>query len=346
MKIGISYWGFCETLEKCNVAETPDGHRYGRRMLVDELLKRGHEVYALQQRREIIPYPGVYYAGEKDVSVFPDLDLLFVEWRWPTYKNHGEHKFESDLDRQNDLMNFYHGKIPIIAWDTDLSLTAEDENLWPELLVADPSMEPVFLKRKRTRLTFWTDFNEFFKAKDDLVQYGYIGNNYQREKQFQKYYSECSTKLRKTGIQTTVYGNWLNFSPERPHPKNVVAANPDVAFIPRVGFYDSMKALNNFICTTHISKKNYSKFGNVTVRFFETLACNVPALVPEEFCCAKILGSEWIVKSSRDVCRLTNYLMTLNADDRMVIVTSQRENLKNFHNFHVNEVADYLENVF
>ena len=105
-KIGISYWGFCEKLENCNTANTPDGHRYGRPILVDDLNRRGHTVYALQKKRELSPYPGLLYAHDW----FPDLDILFVEWRWSTYKNSGPDKFEPDLDRQIELLEYYYGK--------------------------------------------------------------------------------------------------------------------------------------------------------------------------------------------------------------------------------------------
>ena len=76
-KIGISYWGFCEKLGNCNTANTPDGHRYGRPILVDDLNQRGHTVYALQEKRELFAYPNLLYAYDR----FPDLDVLFVEWR-------------------------------------------------------------------------------------------------------------------------------------------------------------------------------------------------------------------------------------------------------------------------
>ena len=64
---------------------------------------------------------------------------------------------------------------------------------------------------------------------------------------------------------------------------------------------DSMKALNKFVCTTHISMDNYANRGNVTVRYFETLACNVPALVPTAFYMPEILGKKWTVNSRHGI---------------------------------------------
>ena len=340
MKIGISYWGYCEKFEDCKVAETPDGHRYGRPILVDELIKRGHEVIALQPRREGNPYPGLTYSLD-----YPDLDALFVEWRWPTYKNSGSNKFEPDLDRQEQLLKHYHGQVPVIAWDTDLKITADDEIRWPNMIIADPSLEPVHLTRKRERLTFWTDFKEYLECYSHPMQYGYIGNNYQRETQFEKYYSLPASPLRSDGIQTTIYGNWLNISPERKHPSAMIKQSPYVSFVPRVGFYDSMIALNKFICTTHISKQNYLTLGNVTVRYFETLACNVPALVPAEFHLSGILGDEWKIGSTGDVLDAVRKLAGCNVETRKMIVNDQRETLKKFGIFDVKNTADFIEAV-
>ena len=100
MKVGLSYWGFCEEFRSSTIANTPDGHRYGRPVLVNALTSRGHEVIALQKRRETVPYPLLTYS-----DAYPDLDVVFFEWRWPTYKNSGLNRFEPDLDRQAALLD-------------------------------------------------------------------------------------------------------------------------------------------------------------------------------------------------------------------------------------------------
>jgi len=338
-KIGISYWGFCQQFEDCNIANTPDGLRYGRPILVDELLKRKHKVTALQKRREPTPYPGLLYDDEG----YPDLDILFVEWRWATWKNSGPRALESDLQRQTELLDYYHGKIPVIALDTDLQITAEDEKRWPEMIVADPCLDPITLTKKRYRLTWWSDFSEFFDPAEGSVMYGYIGNNYSREKQFLKYYAAVSQSFRSVGIQTTVYGNWMLHSPERPHPREIIQNYPNVAFVDRVGFCESMKVLNRFICTTHISKEDYSRRGNVTMRFFEALACNVPALVPANFYAANILGKNWMVASTADVFDKVFYLMKLSKEERKDVIDEQRYNFRKYHDFHVANTVDFIE---
>ena len=343
MKVGLSYWGFCEKFHNSTVSNTPDGHRYGRPVLVDALLARNHEVYSLQEKREAVPYPGMYYdyAGKE----YPDIDVLFVEWRWPTYKNFGEKKFEPDLDRQTSLLDFYHGKIPIIVWDTDLKMTSYEERRWPEVIIADPSFEPRLLTRKRSRLTFWSDFKPLIETKSDLIEFGYIGNNYERDRMFSKYYSSPSRILRSSGTQTKVHGNWLQRSPERASPEELIKGHPNIAFGPRVSFQDSMKLLNNFICTVHITKPDYAKVGFASPRYLENIVVGTPALVPSEFKYSTLLGERWKVSSSEETAKLVSYLKSLSHEQRQDVVYEQRDSLLMYHDFSVDNVVNFIESL-
>ena len=341
MNVGISYWGFCESFHDCNVADTPDGHRYGRPVLVDDLLSRGHEIYALQKRREKVPYKGMSYVDYE----FPDLDVLFVEWRWPTYKNSGDNKFEPDLDRQAELMDHYHDKIPVVVWDTDLKLTANDEERWPNMIVADPTLDPKDFIIPRVRLTFWSDFKPLFKPSISGVEFGYVGNNYEREDMFKKYYSDPSSLLRSYGIQTKVWGNWLQRSPERPPPEGLISSHPFIAFNDRISFQGSMRVLNSFICTTHITKPRYSSQGFCSPRYLENIVCNTPALVPSEFLVRDILGKKWSVDNASDVVDRVVEINRMSVSQREELVNSQRECLLRVHDFGVRHVSEFLENV-
>ena len=191
MRLGFSYWGFCESFEDCKEAKTPDGVRYSRPIFVKQMIKSGHSVIALQKQREKKKYQGLEYSSE-----FPDIDTLFIEWRWPTYKNFGEKKFEPDFDRQSELLSYYHGKIPVVLWDSDHKITPEDEIRWPSAIIADHSLNPKFLTRKRERLLFWTDWQQLLSPSSDSFEYGYIGNNYERSEAFQEFYSSSAKSLR------------------------------------------------------------------------------------------------------------------------------------------------------
>ena len=342
MKIGISYWGFCESFEDCRLSQTPDGHRYGRPLLVDELVRRGHEVYALQQRRESKPYEGLIY----DECGYPDLDIVFVEWRWPTYKNSGPDKFETDLDRQSSLLDYYCGKVPVVAWDTDLKMTPEDEARWPEMIVADPTLDPESFRIPRVKMTFWSDFRPLLPASEGSVEFGYVGNNYERKDMFAKYYSLPSQRLRSVGIQTKVWGNWLQRSPEREQPEELISLHPYIAFSDRVGFYDSMHILNNFIATVHITKPRYARQGFVSPRYLENIVVRTPALVPCEFAYSDILGSEWKVgRESSDTADAVHMLKSASASKREQVVLQQQDSLLKVWDFSLDRVVQFLEAV-
>lgn len=340
MRIGISYWGFCESFESSKEAKTPDGHRYGRPIFVDALNERGHNVVSLQQRRETTPYVGLEYN-----SGFPEIDILFLEWRWPTYKNSGTSKFEPDLDRQEELLNHYHGKIPVVIWDCDYKVTPEDERKWPLARIADPALNPRFLTRSRDRLMFWTDWKPLLDPSQGSCEYGYVGNNYERDNAFDNYYSRASSLLRGIGIQTTVHGNWLERSPERASPENLIWKHPNIAFAPRLNFYESMKRLNSFICTTHITKPEYAERGFVSPRYVENLAAGVPALTPFEFCENALLGADWTVKAHDEVFDKVSSIRGMNDRQRIELVDQQRYELMSRGVFGLSEVVSYFESL-
>ena len=340
MRIGISYWGFCEAFGTSSEAKTPDGHRYGRPIFVDSAKSAGHEVYALQPRREVKPYPGIVYHDG-----FPDLDVLFVEWRWPTHKNSGPNKFESDLQRQTELLQHYHGKIPVVIWDCDYKVTEEDEKIWPQAIIADPAFEPRLLTRKRERLMFWTDWKLLLPPVQNSFEYGYVGNNYERPDAFLRYYSEPSKELRSIGVQTTVHGNWLETSPERDSPSSLILRHPHIAFAPRLDFYESMKRLNSFVVTTHITKPEYARRGFASPRYLENLVAGVPALVPAEFLVPNLLGNESIVATPSQVVDQVRYISKLSYNERVDLVKMQLSSLKNKGVFSVSDVVNFLESI-
>lgn len=338
-RVGLSYWGFCEDVTTSTVANTPDGHRYGRPVLVNALSQRGHKVIALQNRRETVPYPYLEYN-----LGFPDLDILFFEWRWPTYKNSGPDKFEPDLDRQTTMLDHYHkAGTPIIVWDTDLKMTPDDEKRWPNMIIADPTFEPENYFIKRERLPFWSDFSPLKDPVEAPVEFGYIGNNYERDDMFMKYYSLPSVGLRSTGVQTKVHGNWLQRSPERASPESLIERHPYVSFGQRAGFFESMDLLNSFICTVHITKPRYAKQGFASPRYLENIIMNTPALVPGEFLIPNLLGSYWTVNNPGDVVKKVNEIKKYSAYERETIVLEQKASLLHHHDFSVDAVCGFIE---
>lgn len=374
MKVAISYWGICENFQAHRHVklDTPDGHRYGRPIFVKELLRRGHSVIMMQERREefcfrhdegTVGAHGIEYCMEPpahahselgDSSVvgnkFPDIDVLFLEWRWSTYKNdrrHPDHipsKYEPDLDRQLELIEFYRNRCPIIVWDTDLKVTPEDERRWPELILTDPSLETNRLTRDRISLPFWTDWEALLPTSEPYPIVGLVGNNYERAEEFQKFYFNVQSDARAAGLQVSMYGNWLQRSPERESPEALIARNPFVAFNHRMNFFDSMCMMNRFVCTTHVSKPRYYETGFISPRYMEALAMNCPALVPRAQIVNSILGNDYIVDSGADVFRKAKEMKLLSVEQRAALVNEQRDNMKKMGKFDVSTVVDFIEN--
>ena len=68
-------------------------------------------------------------------------------------------------------------------------MTQEDEARWPNMTVADPTFNPQNFLIKREKLPFWSDFVSISDAAESPVEFGYVGNNYERDDMFMKYYS-------------------------------------------------------------------------------------------------------------------------------------------------------------
>jgi len=366
MRVGLSYWGFCEKFDECNVADTPDGVRFNRPMLVDEFVARGHRVLAMQPQREAKLYGGLARTGQQlNVDIvwdidgrshasyedfaqyFPEIDLLFVEWRWPTWKNFGSGHVEPDWDRQVAMLDKYCGKIPVVVWDADFKIRPEDERRWPEMIIADPALDPRVLTRDRVVLPFYSNWHMLFDEQpiEYSYNYVYVGNNYERDAYFMKYYSNPADELRSAGIQTAVWGNWLNRSPERADPSVAIQNYPSVAFQGRVGFKDSMIAVRNAICVTHIQKESYFKQGLITPRFHEALACGTPALVPDECYIPDILGKRWCVHTASDVVKAVQLIAGLSSASRKELLDEQLYEFKKHMPYDVTTTVDFFESL-
>ena len=328
MKVLYSFWGFITPLEKNSMVNTPDGERGNRVDFVNELLSRGHEVVQLQKMRDDEQYDGVQY----DDSGFPNGDVLYVEWRWPTWKNSGENAQESDYTRQCELLDYYHEQgMTIIIHDGDLKMTPEEEQRWPNAILADACASPQSQTRKRITIPWCNYMKRYFEPVEYSYNYTYVGNNYEREDPFAKYYTGPSAGLRAEGIQTMIYGNWLNKSPERIDPAVLLAQTPNVAFGPRLAYKDIFKVLNESVAVTHITKPAYTPYGNITGRFFEAIKSNVPALIPTEFTHAVPVGLKdgtLLVESTQDVIDKVKWISTLSANERRTLVDAQEAALR------------------
>ena len=345
MRILYSFWGFVTPFEKQTVSATPDHYRGGRVDLVDEMHRRGHTVVQVQKRRDDEPYPGVEY----DDTGFPDGDVLFVEWRWPTWKNDvklgGDRATESDYRRQCELLDHYHAKgTPIIIHDGDLKMTPEEEERWPNAQLADACIKPREQTRSRISMPWVSSARRLFKPVEYSYNYTYVGNNYDRDPQFRKYYSQPSKSLRLRGIQTKVWGNWLERSPERRDPSVLIRDNPNIAFGHRLAYKEIFSVINNSIAVTHITRDDYTPYGNITMRFTESIQAGVVSLIPHEYVHARPVGlGEFLVNDPEDVVRAVNRLSQTTVEERVDIIKRQEEALRQVVDFSPAHKIDMIE---
>jgi len=344
MKVGFSFWGFLTSLDKNAYVNTPDGERGNRVDFVDEMLKRGHQVVRLQKMRDDEPYPNV---GLDDVG-FPDVDVVYCEWRWPTWKNTGDNPSEPDYLRQVAFLDHYHSKgVPIVIHDGDLKMTPEEELRWPNAILSDACVNPRVQTRERLTVPWCNYMKRYFEATTDSYSYTYVGNNYERDEQFTKYYVKPSFALRTHGVQTTVYGNWLQKSPERIDPKKLISTTPHIAFGGRLSYRDIFPVFNNSIAVTHITKDEYTPYGNITGRFFEAIKSGVPALIPNEYVHARPvgLGGRLLVDSPEDVADRVMWLSTLSKEERSDLIDEQEKALRTVIDPRPEARVDLLERI-
>jgi len=345
MRILYSFWGFVTPFEKQTVSATPDHYRGGRVDLVDEMQRRGHTVVQVQKRRDDDPYPGVEY----NEHGFPEGDVLFVEWRWPTWKNDvrlgGDRATESDYRRQCELLNHYHAKgMPIIIHDGDLKMTPEEEERWPNVQLADACIKPREQTRPRISMPWASSARRLFKPIEYSYNYTYVGNNYDRDPQFRKYYSQPSLALRQRGVQTKVWGNWLERSPERQDPSVLLRNNSYVTFGHRLAYKEIFSVINNSIAVTHITRDDYTPYGNITMRFTEAIQAGVVSLIPCEYEHARPVGlGEFLVKDPEDVVRAVIRLSQMGVDERIDIIKRQEEALRQVVDFSPAHKIDIIE---
>jgi hypothetical protein len=344
MRIGYSFWGFLTPFENNNFNSTPDGERGNRVDFVDEMLLRGHHVTRLQNQRDPAPYKNVAQHSEDG---FPDVDIAYFEWRWQTWKNIGTHAAESDYNRQMECLSHYHSKgVPIIIHDGDLKMTPEEERMFPNAILSDACVSSRIQTRQRITLPWCNYLKRRLPTTDYSYNYTYVGNNYERDEQFKKYYGQPARSLRERGIQTSVYGNWLDKSPERLDPAYLLRDNPHVSFGKRLAYNEIFEVFNRSICVTHITKDEYTPYGNITGRFMEAIMSGTVALIPEEYFHARPVGLEkFIVTSPEDVIRRVEDLNRMTSLERSKIVEQQEAALRKVVDIRPEYRVDMIEKI-
>jgi len=274
MIIGYSCWGFLGN----GILDTPDGGRSHRRVLIDGLLAAGHEVILLQRDRDRLEagdrLPDRYRFAP---AGFPALDGLLLEWRWPIpHRNTtpcGTAGHSCDLHRQEELLEHYTFArgTPTLLWDKDRQLPAEDPiRDHPAIAVCEAALFPA----GRAGSLLFPVADEALDRADPAalvalprsVDLAYVGNQYDRDDQFDTYLAPAAARLR-----YVVAGKW----PE-------TARWPGLVFSGRIPFAEVDRLYRNALATVTLLPARYRAVGQMTQRIFEAALAGCLPIVPTD----------------------------------------------------------------
>lgn len=275
MRIGYSFWGFLGP----GITDTPDGGRFWRRPIVDELLDSGNEVVLLQTDRDrqeagqSLPY-------EWDTGL-PELDVLMCEWRWPLPGRNitpcGSPGHTCDLHRQDDLITGYTigAQIPTLIWDTDRRLSqlsplrelrhvtvCEPGLLPPKGTISLPHPVPDHLLNAADAAAL--------AARSRGLRLAYVGNQYDRDQDFDTFFAPAAARFpHQVAGKWTETGRW-----------------PWVNFTGRCAYPQTRTAYLTALTTILLNPARYSRVAHISQRLYEAVLAGCLPLTPTTLACA------------------------------------------------------------
>ena len=294
--IGYSFWGFIGN----GIINTPDGGRSHRRTLVDGLLAYGFQVLFLQKNRDWLEAREDFQNKYTWNKGFPNIDLLFLEWRWPisgrnvNVENKSKN-YTPDLHRQKEIVNYYaiQRKLPTIIWDKDIKM--ETDNPLRDLSNVKVMEAALFPRGEADSLLFPVS-DEALKQANNKIEtilnneidrsLVYIGNQYGRDEEFDEYFAK---PVLANNLSHEVFGKWKNRS-----------RWPSINFRERIGFCKVHALYRCSTATVLLVPRRYAAVGQMTQRIFEAvLAGCIPVgltyirgiknFVPEE-----LIARQWL----------------------------------------------------
>lgn len=293
MKIGYSFWGFLGP----GITDTPDGGRSHRRPLVDRLLGRGHDIVFLQTDRDLIEAGdtlGHVYAFD---TGFPDIDVLFLEWRWPIDGRNttpcGAEGHTCDLHRQAELIKRYAAQrgTPMVIWDKDRRLPPD--SLWrraPRTAVCEAALDTTpgahgLLFPVDDRLLEQANPSVLAKAPRE-VALTYVGNQYDRDEPFDRFFAPAAACFEhQVGGRWTRTGRW-----------------PYLTLLGRIPFDQVSRVYGGALATVLLLPERYAAVGQMTQRIFEAVLAGCLPLAPADIRHVdRFVPEELVVTSGDDV---------------------------------------------
>lgn len=347
MKIGYSAWGFIGD----GLNDSPDGGRLTRALFLEHLILKEYEIIWLQENRDIEDSSPIF--SEKAVenhqtaqrktlcnikydSSFPDVDILFLEWRWKLKGRNCDvskdnPNYTPDLDRQIELLDYY-SKIPnvkIVIWDKDETLTVEDEKQFnANTIIFSPALFPHKLVYNRTTLLFPCDLEKIRGTKvNDKILYnvGYVGSQYERDEQVYRYINPFAFLFPN---EVVFAGNWTKY-PEKAARNHINF--PAIKFIDRILPKDMYRVYNLCLSCILLCKKNYADHGHITQRIHEVAENGVIAIgLREQKGIEQFILPDNIITDAYDLTNRIQALLEMKIPERQSILDQQIEMLEPF----------------
>ncbi|GAB3146950.1 hypothetical protein GCM10027290_29470 [Micromonospora sonneratiae] len=271
MLIGYSFWGFLGP----GVVDTPDGGRSHRRPLVDGLRQAGHHIVFLQPNRDLCDAGLDLNSSYQWDAGMPDLDILFLEWRWPIPGRNttpcGRPGHTCDLHRQAELVAHYTHRLgaPTILWDKDRQLDPTDPlRHTRNVTICEPALHP---NPGATTLLFpiadtildAADPGEL-AARHRSTPLVYVGNQYDRDDAFDTFFAPAAAHL-----PHLIAGKWTD-----------TRRWPSLNFVGRVPFPQVAQIHANALATVLLLPERYAQAGQLTQRIFEAVLAGCAPLLP------------------------------------------------------------------
>jgi hypothetical protein len=273
VKIGYSFWGFLGA----GIIDTPDGGRSHRRRLLDGLRGCGHRLILLQANRDLVEAGDDLRGMYRWDAGLPDLDVLFLEWRWPIPGRNttacGTAGHTCDLHRQQQLVERYTivRHTPTMLWDKDRQLPAGDAiRGLGNVQVLEAALHPSRGARSLLFPVADEALDQPRRQPDELARMPrdlplvYIGNQYDRDDAFDRYFAPAAAQ-----VAHRVAGKWTR-TDRWPH----------VNFTGRIPFPDIQPLYRRTLAAVLLLPDRYARAGQMTQRLFEAVLAGCLPIAP------------------------------------------------------------------
>ncbi|GII34623.1 hypothetical protein [Planotetraspora mira] len=306
--IGYSFWGFLGP----GITDTPDGGRSHRRPLIDALIADGHHVVFLQANRDRLEAGdniGGRYAFD---SGLPDIDVLFLEWRWPIPGRNttpcGTPLHTCDLHRQAELLDVYTivRDTPTVIWDKDRQLPPGSVwRLRPGVAVCEAALA---LTPGAHRLLFPLDDAVLDRAdpaalavRPRPIPLVYVGNQYGRDEEFDQFFAPAAARF-----PHVVAGKWTD-----------TRRWPDLTFTGRIPFPRVSELYGGALATVLLLPERYAAAGQMTQRVFEAVLGGCVPVAPATIRQVdRFVPPQLIANDAADTIRIIHWLRSIRGTQR------------------------------